>query len=240
MSVPLPVPGVPAQTAPSPPLSRERWKRIAGNPGFWLLFVALGLAVPVLTRVLAPAAPPLPELGTLPPFALVDQDGRAFGSNELQGKVWLAGFIFTRCPTICPAITATMGRIQHRARGLEPDFRLVSFSVDPDYDTPARLQAYAATHKASPRMWSFLTGSYEAVKQTVVDGLKIAIGTEAREGEKPARALEGQQDFASIFHGTHFVLVDQRGHIRGYYDSAGGEVVDQVLHDAAMLINRGR
>jgi protein SCO1/2 len=222
----------PGRAAPGP----RRLGRLFGNPGFWLLVVALGLAVPVLTRVLEPPAKPLPVLGTLPAFTLTDQDGRAFGSAELDGHVWLAGFIFTRCPTICPAITATMGRIQHRARGLEPSFRLVSFSVDPDYDTPARLAAYAAAHKASPRMWSFATGSYDAVKRTVVDGLKIAIGADG-DGDK---RIGPETDFASIFHGTHFVLVDQERRIRGYYDSASPDVVDQVLHDAAMLINRGR
>jgi protein SCO1/2 len=219
MSVSLPAAAAPA----------SRLGRVFGSPLFWLFIVALGVGVPVATRVLAPPAPPLPTLGTLPAFALTDQDGRPFGSAELAGQVWLAGFIFTRCPTICPAITATMGRIQHRARGLEPAFRLVSFSVDPAYDTPPRLAAYAAAHKASPRMWSFLTGSLDAIKRTVVDGLKIAIG-----------APEGDQDFASVFHGTHFVLVDQQLRIRGYYDSSSPDVVDRVLHDAAMLVNRGR
>jgi protein SCO1/2 len=221
MSVSLPIEGAPAP--------RPRLGRIVASPVFWVLLAALGLAVPLVTRVLAPPAPPLPLLGTLPAFALSDQDAHAYGSADLDGHVWMAGFIFTRCPTICPAITATMGRIQHRARGLEPAFHMVSFSVDPAYDTPPRLAEYAAKHHASPRMWSFLTGPPDAIKQTVMDGLKIAMG-----------APEGQQDFASVFHGTHFVLVDQQRNIRGYYDSSAPDVVDRVLHDAAMLINRGR
>jgi protein SCO1/2 len=142
--------------------------------------------------------------------------------------VWVAGFIFTRCPTICPAITARMAKIQHRARGIEPAFRLVSFSVDPAYDTPARLDAYARKAKASPRMWRFVTGELGAVKAVVENGLKIAIGTPA-----------GDNDFASLFHGTHFVLVDQQLRIRGYYDSSAPDVEDRLLHDATMLVNRG-
>lgn len=204
--------------------------KLAGNPGLWLALVALGLTVPILTRVLRPAPPALPVLGTLPAFALTDQEGRAFGSADLGGQVWVAGFIFTRCPTICPAITATMGRMQHRARGLGPTFRLVSFSVDPAYDTPDRLASYASRNRASPRTWKFLTGSFDQVKQTVVDGLKISMADKAPEGE---------QDFGSIMHGTHFVLVDKDGRIRGYYDSKDPGVVDRVLGDAAMLINRG-
>jgi protein SCO1/2 len=202
--------------------------RLAGSPLLWLLVVAVGLGVPIANRVLRPATPPLPVLATLPAFTLTAEDGRAFGSADLRGYVWMAGFIFTRCPTICPVLTGTMGRIQRRARGIEQGFRMVSFSVDPQYDTPQVLAEYARKHKASPRLWRFLTGSSEAMKQTVVDGLKISMG-----------APEGDQDFASIFHGTHFVLVDQQGRIRGYYDSSNPEVVDQVLHDAAMLINRG-
>jgi protein SCO1 len=229
MSVSLPV----ERPAPSPTGRSRRLSRLAGSPLVWIAIVLLGFAVPVVTRVLRPAPPPLPVLSTLPAFTLTDQQGKPFGSADLAGQVWVAGFIFTRCPTICPAITATMARIQHRARGIAQGFRLVSFSVDPQYDTPPRLAAFAAQYRASPRLWHFVTGTSEAVKQTVVDGLKIAMG------DAETRATAGEQDFASIMHGTHFVLVDQRGRIRGYYDSSSPDVVDRVLGDAAMLINRG-
>jgi protein SCO1/2 len=233
MSVSVPVErptSAPVKGAPRAQRLTNLLGRIAGNPGLWLALVALGLTVPIVTRVLRPPPPALPVLGTLPAFLLTDQDGQGFGSADLRGQVWVAGFIFTRCPTICPAITATMGRMQHRARGLGQDFRLVSFSVDPAFDTPERLAAYASQNRASPRTWKFLTGSFDSVKQTVVDGLKISMADQAPTGE---------QDFASIMHGTHFVLVDRDGRIRGYYDSSQPEVVDRVLADAAMLINRG-
>ena len=84
----------------------------------------------------------------------------------------MAGFIFTRCPTICPALTARMTKIQHRARGIENGFRLVSFSVDPNYDTTARLDEFARRYKASPRMWKMLTGSIDTMKSTV-EGKKM-------------------------------------------------------------------
>ena len=215
-----------APVSPSP----SRWLKLVGSPVLWLAIVALGVAVPVVTRLRTPAPPPLPVLGELPAFSLIDQDGQRLGKAELAGKVWMAGFIFTRCPTICPAITATMARVQKRARGIENDFRLVSFSVDPEYDTPAVLTAFAAKHHASPRMWRFLTGPLGEVRTTIVDGLKIAMGDDP---------IKGEQDFASIMHGTHFVLVDQRGRIRGYYNSTDTDVVDHVLGDATMLINRG-
>jgi protein SCO1 len=222
MSVTLPL-----TSGASAPVQR-RAAALVSRPLFWFLVVAVGVAIPVLNQVLRPAPAPLPVLATLPAFSLTDQDGRAFGSDELRGRVWLAGFIFTRCPTICPALTTRMAKIQRRARGIDQAFRLVSFSVDPAYDTPERLAEFARKHKASPRLWRFLTGPLDHMKSTVEGGLKIAMG-----------APEGEQDFASIFHGTHFVLVDAGLRIRGYYDSAAPDVEERVLQDAAMLINRG-
>lgn len=215
------------------PVDAGRWRRavrrVFGRPWPWVALALLGFVVPITARVAQPPEPPLPVMGTLPDFALVDQEGKSYGAGDLRGHVWMAGFIFTRCPTICPAITTTMAGIQKRARGIEQGFRLVSFSVDPGHDTPPVLADYARKHRVSPRMWKLLTGELEAIKTTVTDGLKISMG------EPP----EGEQDFASIFHGTHFVLVDQQMRIRGYYDSSAPDVADRVLHDAAMLLNRG-
>ena len=207
---------------------QRRAASLVSRPLFWVAVVLFGLAVPIVNQVRRAPAPPLPVLGTLPEFRLVDEGGQPYGAADLRGHVWMAGFIFTRCPTICPALSARMAKIQHRARDLEPHFRLVSFSVDPTYDTPARLADYARRFKASPRMWKLLTGSIDDMKATVEQGLKIAMGTPA-----------GDNDFASLFHGTHFVLVDRDLRIRGYYDSAAPDVEDRVLHDATMLINRG-
>ena len=211
--------------------ARQLQRRVAAlvaRPALWGLFVAAGVALPVWRQVSRVPAQPLPVLGVLPEFRLADQDGRPFGSADLRGMVWMAGFIFTRCPTICPALTQKMAAIQHRARGIATAFRLVSFSVDPGYDTPARLAEFARRNRASPRMWKMLTGPLDAMKTTVEDGLKISMG-EPR----------GEADFAGIFHGTHFVLVDRTSRIRGYYDSSDADVADKVLRDAAMLLNRG-
>lgn len=198
------------------------------RPIFWITWTIVGLAIPTWGALRREPLPKLPVLGSLPDFTLTDQDGRPYGSADLRGKVWVASFIFTRCPTICPDITRKMAKIQHRARNIEPAFRLISFSVDPDFDTPSRLTEYAQRHKASPRMWRMLTGPLDDVKRTIVGGLKIGMGTPVNEA-----------DLENVFHGTHFVLVDADMRIRGYYDSSDPELGDNVLQAAAMLINRG-
>ena len=197
-----------------------------GRPLAWIVVVALIAAWPIAWALRTPLPPRLPVLGTVPPFELTGQDGGAFGSRDLAGRVWVASFIFTRCETVCPAITRQMARIQGRTRNLEPAFHLVSISVDPEFDDPVRLAAYARAHRASPRMWTFLTGPIETVRDTVVRGLRVSMDAKRPE----------EQD---ISHGTHLVLVDGEGRIRGYYDSERTDVVERVVRDAALLVNRG-
>jgi protein SCO1 len=201
---------------------------LAARPVVWAVLLAAVAAWPVARTLRTASARPLPVLAALPPFQLTDQDGRPFGSRDLENRTWVASFIFTRCTTVCPAITGKMAEVQRRTEGLAPALRLVSFSVDPAYDTPERLSAYASFHRASPGRWSFLTGPEGAVREAVVDGLRVAMGREA--------GTEGPQ---GIFHGTHLVLVDGRGRVRGYYDSADEQAVDRVVRDARLLVARG-
>jgi protein SCO1/2 len=208
---------------------QEVVSRLVARPAFWLALLAIPAAWPLIWSLKTPVPPRLPVLVSLPAFQLTDQAGRPFGTRDLEGRAWVASFIFTRCATICPAITAKMSRIQDRTRNLGAAFHLVSFSVDPGYDTPERLAEYARAHRASPRLWSFLTGPEAEVKEAVVNGLKIAVGRE--------KSDDGR--FDGIFHGSHLVLVDQRGRVRGYYDSDDRDVVDRVVRDAGLLANRG-
>ena len=161
-----------------------------------------------------------PVYSTLPAFELTDATGTRFGSKQLAGRPWVANFIFTRCPTICPAFTAKMADVQRAVKDGGLDAHLVSFSVDPVHDTPERLAAYAAKHGADPTRWTFLTGDPESVRKAVVDGLKIA-----------ANPIEPDDDPADIFHGSHFVLVDGEGRIRGYYDSNDTDATKRLLAD---------
>jgi protein SCO1/2 len=191
------------------------WKR----PAFWIVVAAAVAAVP-LARWLSRRAPkPLADYGAIAAFRLVDQTGAPFSSDDLRGQVWVANFIFTRCPTICPALTGHMKEIESRAK----DVRLVSFSVDPTHDTPPVLAAYAQAHGAGPR-WTFVTGDYAAVDAAVVKGLKQAM-----------EPIGKDQDLATVRHSPYVVLVDRELRMRGYYDMNEPGAVDRVVRDAKRL-----
>lgn len=167
----------------------------------------------------------LPSLGSVPAFSLVDQSGRAVTAESWRGKVWVATFFFTRCPSICPRITRRMRALQVAARKQVPGLSLVSFSVDPDNDTPQVLGAYAQHFEADLSNWSFLTGDLEVVKRTVSDGFKLAL-----DGTADPSAENG-----GIIHGSHLVLVDRTLVIRGYYRSDDDQDLTRLLLDAARL-----
>jgi protein SCO1/2 len=167
------------------------------------------------------SAKPPPVLLPAPRFVLTDQAGQGFDSTaRLGGHVWVANFIFTRCPDVCPAFTAKMAMVQEKTASLKSPPRLVSFSVDPGHDTPAILAAYAAQHGARAERWSFLTGDTAAVKAAVEGGLKIVMGD-----------LVEKNGLPNIAHGQHFVLVDPRGQIRGYYDMNDADAFARLFRD---------
>lgn len=197
------------------------------KPWFWILvtaFVATALLVALGLRQRFFSAPPV--VGSLPAFHFVNQRGEPFGSEQLKGQVWIANFIFTRCPSICPKFTGELKKIQQRTVRDGGKLQLVSFSVDPEFDTPEVLQAYAQKYEANPTRWTFLTGEPEQVKGTIVQGFKVALGRDEKLGDNP----EG------IFHGTHFVLVDGDLNIRGYYKSDDPSAVGRMVRDARLLI----
>jgi protein SCO1/2 len=170
-------------------------------------------------------------LGGLPAFTLTDQRGQPFGSRELAGKVWVADFIFTSCQGVCPLLSERMAEVGKRARHLGPDFHLVSISVDPERDTPARLAEYGARYGANPIAWSFLTGPEQAIQATVVDGFKIGAGKERTGGD-----ADGGAGFWEIFHGENLVLVDRQLQIRGYFP-ATAEGIDKLMEAVGRVAN---
>jgi len=185
----------------------------------------LTLIRPVLRR--EPAPPPV--LGQLPEFRLTASRGGAFGTAELEGQVYVTSFFFTRCLSICPLLTAAMGRLQQRydEAGIE-GVRLVSISVDPEYDTPERLRKYGEVHGVDPRRWTLLTGEADEIRRLVVEGFRTPLGEPETSG-----------DLVEIAHTGKLVLVDGRGAIRGYYasDATG---LDEVYHRSRHILRESR
>jgi protein SCO1/2 len=186
-------------------------------------FTALGGAA-VLGSACRRAAD-LPELGNVGSFALTDQAGHAVTVETLRGQVWAAAFFFTRCPTVCPRITRRMRDLQQSAKEERLRLQLVSFTVDPENDTPAVLTAYAAQYGADLSTWRFLTGDLEVVRKTSEQGFKLALDG------KPTLGAE----HLGLFHGSHLVLVDGAGQIRGYYRTSEDAQMTQLMKDAALL-----
>jgi protein SCO1 len=198
---------------------------VLARPLFWVVALAVLFGVPVARSVLRRLPPPPPVLGTVPAFTMTDQRGLPFGTRELAGKVWIANFIFTSCQTMCPVLTQKLAAVGKRARHLGPDLHLVSFTVDPERDTPERLADYGARAGADPHKWAFLTGSLAAIEQAVVDSFKIAI--------ERRRTVDGLWE---IVHGEHLVLVDRSLRIRGYFD-ASPEGMDRLVDAVGRVAN---
>ena len=166
--------------------------------------------------------PDLPRLGAAPAFDLVSEQGRKVTRDDLEGRVWIADFIFTRCGGSCPILSAKMVALAERTAAV-PGLRFVSFGVDPEYDTPEVLAAYGQKLGADPARWTFLHGDRPVVRALIKDGFKLAIE------DAPADSVE------PILHSTRFVLVDGEGTIRGYYDGMEQPPVDELEKDARAL-----
>jgi protein SCO1/2 len=185
-----------------------------------LLALAVGAGVSGCRR-----SADLPALGGVGGFSLIDQAGRRVSEATLRGQVWAAAFFFTRCPTVCPRITRRMRDLQQAAAKGGVKLELVSFSVDPENDTPEVLTAYARQYGADLSSWRFLTGDLEVVRKTSEQGFKLALD---------GKPTPGAADFG-LFHGSHLVLVDGVGQIRGYYRTSEDAQMVQLLKDAALL-----
>jgi len=198
----------------------------------WSLFGVALLAIPAAATLAARAHKGPPKINRVPAFELTDQQGKPFSSRSLDGKVYVADFVFTSCSQACPRLTGEMAKLQRylQNRGLDRNARMVSITVDPERDTPERLAAYAAGFHADPALWTFATGPAQKIQDAVVAGFKEGISKEP----DPA-AMDG---FA-ILHGTRLVLVDGAGWIRGYYDAEDAMQMARLREDVSSLVERG-
>lgn len=167
----------------------------------------------------------LPVIAEAPPLALIDQSGAPFNPQRLAGKIWIANFMFTSCPDVCPMLTSKMRSLQLRFGNHRKQVEFISISVDPANDTPTVLSQFAREHEADLSNWSFLTGPSEQVRSVVMEGFKQAMQ------EVPAKDNEPR----NILHGTHLALIDKHGRIRGFYRTDNPSLL-KLTQDAQTLM----
>jgi len=162
--------------------------------------------------------------GHVDSFQLLERSGRTAASTELLGHPWAAAFVFTRCTGPCPKVTATMRALQDATRG--SDARLVSFSVDPSFDTPAILSAYANGVGADHERWWFLTGAELAIDELIQKGFWSPV-------ERDAKAPVGER----VTHRTYIAVVDKWSNVRGFYEGETNQDVPLIAARLRWLAN---
>ncbi len=195
------------------------------NP--WLWGAVIGVVIITLMRPLTryePDAPPV--LHELSDFSLTTPDGKPFTTASFAGGVTIVDFMFTRCESFCPDLSRKMAKLQKRYDdwGIA-EIKLLSISVDPDYDTPPVLTEYARRFNANHTRWTFLTGPLDTVKSVVEGSFKTAMGP----------AIANDAGVIDIAHSGKFALVDEQGRVRGFY-ATDEDGLDEVFHRAQHVL----
>ena len=163
---------------------------------------------------------PFPVIADVPDFHFTTQEGKTLSRSDLLGKVWVADFIFTRCPGPCPMMSARMAEVSRELTKAN-DVRLVSVSIDPEHDTPEVLSNYATHLQADPKHWIFLTGPKKEIQDFTTRGMLQALAT----------------DPSGIpTHSTRFLVIDREGRIRKTRNLDEPELVQKLLMDIGSLL----
>jgi protein SCO1/2 len=189
---------------------------------YLIIILAIVISVTLVWRIRMKSqieATPLPIYGKVPDFNLTERSGQKIGLQNLKGKIWIADFMFTSCSDVCPMMTSKMKQLQDLF-STDAGVQLVSFSVDPKKDSPAVLTAYAKGAGASDRWW-FLTGDEKKIHQLAMGGFFLGVAE--------------ANDKNPILHSQKFALVDQKGQIRGFYDSDAVPFADTILNAVRKL-----
>lgn len=159
----------------------------------------------------------------IPQFAFANQNGQLVGSEEMKGKITIVDFFFTSCPSICPVMSKEMERVNDMFRE-EDRVRILSISIDPEYDTPEVLQTYADEHGAQAGKWDFLSGDKLETYQLARCGFVLP-------------TIDGMGVPDDFVHSDKFVLIDEQGRIRGYYSGTNREDVDLLMLETKVLLH---
>jgi protein SCO1/2 len=191
----------------------DRWVRRADRPA------ASAVAWTLQQQPTPTSAADLPRLWRVPVFKGRTQDGALIDDQGLKGRTWLADFIYTRCTSACPMLTARLILLSRRA---PPGLGLLSFSVDPKNDDPATLAAYTRRWPRPNRPWTLITTG-DAGIGGLAEGMHIDVD---RSPDQPD----------DITHTTQLFLIDASGWVRGVYDSADDGALSRLMRDAALLV----
>ena len=163
---------------------------------------------------------------TIPDFSLLNHTGDSIYREDLYDQFFVIDFFFTRCPTICPQMSNSMYDVQEKFDEID-EIKLLSVSIDSEYDRPDVLSRYSRKYDANPDKWFFLTGDKKKIHNLASMGFKLSAVQEA----------EGVED---ITHSDRLVLVDKEGIIRGYYHGTDDDEVDKLIVELRMLIKESR
>ncbi len=162
----------------------------------------------------------------IPEFSFMNQEGKAMGRAEMEGKITIVDFFFTSCPSICPIMSKEMERVNDMFRD-EAKVQIMSISIDPEYDTPAILKAYAEEHHAIPGKWHFLSGPKDETYRLAKCGFIIP-------------TVDGNGVPDDFVHTDKFMLIDELGRIRGYYSGPNREEVDLLMLETKVLLHASK
>jgi protein SCO1 len=160
---------------------------------------------------------------TVPEFKLLNQDSSWITNENLKGKIYVADFFFTKCPTICPIMKTQMLRVYDRFKN-DPEVVIVSHTIDPEYDTVAVLRDYANRLGVESNKWNFLTGSMDDIYDLAKKGYFVT-------------ATVDKTEAGGFLHSGAFMLIDQQQRIRGQYDGTKDDQVDRLMKDIERLKN---
>lgn len=158
----------------------------------------------------------------IPPFRFLNQDSVFVSEKDVAGKVYVADFFFTTCPTICPKMKTQMLRIYERYKDRD-EVRILSHSIDPDFDNTSVLKDYAARLQVAAPKWNFLTGDKSAI---------YALGQKSY----MVSAQQDPNEAGGFVHSGAFILVDKNRHVRGIYDGTVEAEVNHLLEDMEILL----
>lgn len=159
----------------------------------------------------------------IPDFKYLNQDSVMVTSESMKGKVWIADFFFTSCPTICPKMTSQMKRLSIMTDDIAKYLQFMSFSIDPTTDRPEVLRKYISRNGITAKNWNFFTGDEEATHQLGVDYFQVFANKD----------IESEGGYA---HSPAFVLIDREGYVRGVYVGTETTQVDQLEKDLRKLL----